>query len=178
MKNSFAPRTIALSLSITRLVSLLNPIPGWTGPTMHEGLPMRCREERVILQRQSDAAVDAKRSDEAIWMRPASRCIPKSRWRVVSLVPRDPFSYSRRGEIRRGIFTATRETKRSRGRMRDFRRRHARGLTLSLCFFTNHYAVRARLIYISCDSLDLDHFIKLRRDDNYLLAAHIFHTLH
>jgi len=27
---------------------------------------MRCQEERVILQRQSDAAVDAKRSGKAI----------------------------------------------------------------------------------------------------------------
>lgn len=75
---------------------------------------MRCREERVILQCQSDATVDAKRSDEAT---KRFECVPRAgAFRKVAAgrfpgVPRDPFSYSRRGEIRRGIFAATRETK-------------------------------------------------------------------
>lgn len=61
-----------------------------TGPTMREGpiVPIRCRDERVIRQCQSDAAVDAKRSDDAIWI--ASQRIPKSRCGSVLC---DPFFF-------------------------------------------------------------------------------------
>lgn len=61
--SSFFRSPLLASRHEARLPSEPDSVGRGTGPTM------RCREERVIRQRQSDAAVDAKRSDDAIWMR-------------------------------------------------------------------------------------------------------------
>lgn len=150
MKNSFAP---LLSRFLSRLVSLLNPIPGWTGPTMHEGA-CRCAAEKNV----SSFNVNPMRRWTQNEATKRFECVPRAG--AFRKVAGGSFPWSH------AIFFLTRAAARLDVEFLLLRVKqnihaeecatlgdgtHGR-LTLSLFFFMNH-AAWAWLIYISSDSL-------------------------